>query len=110
MGRAAGSESLAGDPQRRLALVLLLSVIPAALVGFLLEDWFDSFFRDAVVVIPVVLVVGAVLARQLFGTRARDLDHLDYGDAALIGAAQALALLPGSAGPASRSLPASSAA
>jgi undecaprenyl-diphosphatase len=89
--------SLAGDPKRRLALVLLISIIPAAIVGFLLEDWIDSFFRDAIIVIPFILVVGAAilwLAERL-GTRDRDLDHVDYGDAALIGAAQALALFPG---------------
>jgi undecaprenyl-diphosphatase len=89
--------SLAGDPKRRLALVLLLSIIPAAIVGFLLEDWIDSFFRDAIIVIPFILVVGAAilwLAERL-GRRDRDLDHVDFGDAALIGAAQALALFPG---------------
>jgi undecaprenyl-diphosphatase len=89
--------SLAGDPTRKLALVLLLSIIPAALVGFLLEDWIESFFRDAILIIPLVLVVGALILwlAERFGTRERDLDHVDYGDAALIGIAQALALFPG---------------
>ena len=89
--------SLAGDPQRKLALILLLSVIPAAIVGFLLESWFDSFFREAVVLIPFVLVAGALLLwlAEIMGTRARDLDRLEYADAAIIGAAQALALIPG---------------
>ena len=89
--------SLAGDPKRTLALVLLLSIIPAAVVGFLLEDWIDSFFRDAILVIPLILVVGALILwlAERYGTRERDLDHVDYGDAALIGAAQALALFPG---------------
>jgi undecaprenyl-diphosphatase len=89
--------SLAGDPTRKLALVLLLSIIPAAVVGFLLEDWIESFFRDAILIIPLVLVVGALILwlAERFGTRDRDLDHVDYGDAALIGIAQALALFPG---------------
>lgn len=89
--------SLAGDPKRKLALILLLSIIPAAIVGFLLEDWIESFFRDTILIIPLVLVVGALILwlAERFGTRERDLDHLDYGDAALIGIAQALALFPG---------------
>ena len=89
--------SLAGDPKRMLALVLLLSIIPAAIVGFLMEDWIESFFRDAILIIPLVLVVGALILwlAEHFGTRERDLDHVDYGDAALIGMAQALALFPG---------------
>ena len=89
--------SLAADPQRKLAVVLLLSVIPAAVFGLLLEDWIESFFRDSILAIPVILVVGAGilwLAERL-GTRDRDLDRVEYADAALIGAAQALALFPG---------------
>jgi undecaprenyl-diphosphatase len=89
--------SLAGDPKRKLALILLLSIIPAATVGFLLEDWIESFFRDVILIIPLVLVVGALILwlAERFGTRERDLDRVDYGDAALIGIAQALALFPG---------------
>jgi undecaprenyl-diphosphatase len=89
--------SLAGDPKRRLALVLLISVIPAALLGFLFEEWIDSTFRESILVVPFILVIGAAilwLAERL-GTRQRDLDHVRSGDAAVIGMAQALALFPG---------------
>lgn len=89
--------TLAGDPNRRLALVLLASVIPAALFGFLFEDWIDTFFRDSILIVPFILVIGAAvlwLAERL-GTRERDLDQARIGDAAVIGVAQALALFPG---------------
>jgi undecaprenyl-diphosphatase len=89
--------SLAGDPKRKLAWVLLLTVIPAALLGLLLEDFIDSFFRESLIVIPIMLVIGAGilwLAERL-GTRDRDLDQTNLTDAATIGAAQALALFPG---------------
>ena len=89
--------SLEGDPKRRLALVLLLSVIPAALFGLFFEEWIDTFFRDSILVVPFILVAGAAilwLAERL-GTRQRDLDGVMLADAALIGGAQALALFPG---------------
>jgi undecaprenyl-diphosphatase len=89
--------TLAGDADRRLALVLLLSVIPAALFGLFFEDWIDSFFRDSILIVPFILVIGAAilwLAERL-GTRERDLDQARLGDAAVIGVAQALALFPG---------------
>ena len=89
--------SLAGDPKRKLAWILLLTVIPAALLGLMLEDVIDSFFRESLLVIPLMLVVGAAilwLAERL-GTRDRNLDHAEFADAATIGAAQALALFPG---------------
>jgi undecaprenyl-diphosphatase len=97
-GRAALRErSLAGDPRRKLALVLILTIIPAGIFGLLFEDFVDTFFRDSIIVVPFILAIGAAilwLAERL-GTRSRDLDRVDYGDAALIGAAQALALFPG---------------
>ena len=89
--------SLAGDPDRKLAFVLLLSIIPAGLFGLFFEDWIDSFFREAIIVIPLILVVGAAilwLAERL-GTRDRDLEQTNYSDGVLIGLAQALALFPG---------------
>ena len=33
--------SLQGDPKRKLALILLITIIPAALLGLLLEDFID---------------------------------------------------------------------
>lgn len=89
--------SLAGDPRRKLAWVLLVTVIPAALLGLVLEDFIDSFFRGSLIVIPLMLVIGAAilwLAERL-GARDRDLDRTDWTDAATIGTAQALALFPG---------------
>ena len=89
--------SFGGDPNRKLSLVLLLTVIPAALFGLVFEDWIDAFFYDAVMIIPFILVVGAAilwLAERL-GTRDRGLDKVEYADAAGIGVAQALALFPG---------------
>ncbi len=89
--------SFGDDPDRKLALVLLLTIIPAALFGLVFEGWIDAFFYDAVIIIPIILVVGAGILwlAERFGTRDRDLRQADYGDAAFIGVAQALALFPG---------------
>ena len=94
---AARERSLAGDPKRKLALILLLTIIPAALLGLLLEDFIDSFFRESLIVIPMMLVIGAAIlwGAEKVGTRSRDLDQTDLTDAVTIGAAQALALFPG---------------
>jgi undecaprenyl-diphosphatase len=89
--------SVAGDPQRKLAVVLLLSVIPAALIGFLLEDWVDTFFRESILVVPVILAVGAGILwlAERVGTRERGLDRAQFADGIVIGLAQAMALIPG---------------
>src|SRR5919206_415288 len=44
-----------------LAVLLAASVIPGALVGLLAEDFIDTFFREQLLVICGLLVVGAGL-------------------------------------------------
>jgi undecaprenyl-diphosphatase len=89
--------SFGDDPNRKLSLVLLLTIIPAALFGLVFEDWIDTFFYDAIIVIPFILVVGAAMLwlAERIGTRDRDIEQSNFGDAAVIGVAQALALFPG---------------
>lgn len=89
--------SLAGDPQRRLALVLAISILPAGLVGALFEPFFDTWFRDNLMLIPPILALGAAMlwGAERVATRARRLEDAGIGDGLLIGVAQALALFPG---------------
>ena len=89
--------SFGDDPKRKLSLVLLLTIIPAALLGILFGDWIGDFFYDAAIVIPFILVVGAgvLWLAERIGSRTRDLEQSDFGDAAFIGAAQMFALFPG---------------
>lgn len=89
--------SLAGDPDRRLALCLLVSIIPAGLLGVAFESFFDTWFRDNLLSIPVVMVLGALFlwVADRFGRGERDLDRVDVPDAVVIGVAQAFALFPG---------------
>jgi undecaprenyl-diphosphatase len=85
------------DPERRLAVLLAASVIPAALVGVLLEDFVDTFFRERLLAVVVLLVVGALLlfAAERLAVHTRQMHELRVRDALAIGAAQALALFPG---------------
>ncbi|MBI3745632.1 MAG: hypothetical protein HY264_03760 [Chloroflexi bacterium] len=88
--------SLAGDPERRLAWLLVASTIPAVFAGVLLNDLAEKTFRSPTLV-AIMLVVGAVilwLAERL-ATRSRSMLDLDFGAAIGIGVAQALALVPG---------------
>src|SRR5438105_1650689 len=89
--------SLAGDPNRRLSWLLLISVVPAAILGAAFEGFFDKAFRDAIAWIGVFILIGAALLwlAERWGRRIRDLSGITVPDAALIGLAQALALFPG---------------
>ncbi|MBA2253489.1 MAG: undecaprenyl-diphosphatase UppP [Chloroflexi bacterium] len=88
---------IGADPERRLAWLLVVTVVPAALLGASLEGFFDTFFRDRLLLIAVLLAVGAALLwfAERIGRRQRDLEELRVADAAAIGIAQAFALFPG---------------
>jgi undecaprenyl-diphosphatase len=88
--------SLRDDPDRRLAWLLVASTIPAVIVGLALDDLIETAFREPRLV-AMTLVVGAVilwLADRL-GSRNSDIGQLTFRTALGIGAAQALALIPG---------------
>jgi undecaprenyl-diphosphatase len=90
--------SIAGDPQRRLAWLLVITIIPGALLGALGEKFFDTFFREhSLLFIAALLAIGAGLLwlGERRGSRTREMDDLTVGDAAAIGVAQAFALFPG---------------
>jgi undecaprenyl-diphosphatase len=88
--------SFRDDPDRRLAWLLAVSTVPAVIVGVALNDIIETAFREPRLV-AMTLIAGAVvlwLADRL-GSRTRPISGLTFPMAFGIGAAQALALIPG---------------
>ena len=88
--------SIGADPDRRLAWLLVVATIPAVVAGVALNDAIETVFRDWRLV-AVTLVIGAAilfLADRL-GSHARQVNAISFPLAFGIGAAQALALVPG---------------
>ncbi|MGH2418537.1 MAG: undecaprenyl-diphosphate phosphatase [Candidatus Limnocylindria bacterium] len=92
---------IGADPDRRIAWLLVLATIPAAIIGFALEGFIEEAFHGdndgARLAIAGFLVIGAValwLADRL-GSHRRELTDLTTRSALTIGLSQALALLPG---------------
>jgi undecaprenyl-diphosphatase len=88
--------SLAGDPDRKLAWLLVAATIPAAIVGALFSGFFEEQIRE-VGLVAVTLVVGGVVlwVADHFGARSKGVDDVTFPIAAGIGVAQAIALVPG---------------
>lgn len=73
---------------------IVLSMIPAALVGFFLEDWVEKLFDGQLLLVGCMLLITAVLL--YFADKAKNTDKdVSYKDALIIGIAQAIAILPG---------------
>ena len=100
-GKGASDAEITADPspgsdEARLAWFILLGTVPAALIGWLLEDFFEGMFARPAAAAAFLLVTAALLAAsERLGRRERDLDTLTWLDALLVGLAQALAIFPG---------------
>jgi len=85
-----------GSRDARLAWFILLGTVPAALIGWLLEDFFEEMFARPAAAAAFLLVTAALLtASERLGRRERNLDALAWPDVLLVGFAQALAIFPG---------------
>jgi undecaprenyl-diphosphatase len=88
--------SLAGDPSRRAAWLIVLGTLPAAFVGFAFEGFFETLFGAPVWVGVLLLVTGTLLAAsEKWSQRRLEVTQLGWSDALIVGLAQALAIAPG---------------
>jgi len=83
------------DPQGRLAWLLVLSSLPAAAVGAVGEKYIDEKLGTPALIAVSLIVFGLVLAWADRRDGARTLDDYTTKDALKVGAAQVLALNPG---------------
>ncbi len=85
-----------GEPEARLAWLLIVSTIPAALAGVLLEDFItNTLGKPWMIGVALIVFAGFMYLIDHVAKLDRDLEALTWLDALLIGVAQALALLPG---------------
>jgi undecaprenyl-diphosphatase len=88
--------SLRGDPDRKMAWLLVVATIPAVLVGPLFNDTIESWVREPARVALMLCVGAAILwLADRWGSKSREMDSLTFPGALGIGIAQVLALVPG---------------
>jgi undecaprenyl-diphosphatase len=88
--------SFGDDADRRLAWLLVASTIPAAIAALLFNDVVEKAVRQPGLVAVMLVVAGAALwLADTWGPRTRVIGGLTFRGALGIGAAQALALIPG---------------
>src|SRR5438105_1911582 len=86
-----------GDVDKKVALLLAISVVPGAIMGIALESFVDTFFRQQLLVVCALLVVGAVILffAERSARHVHDMEQMTPMQALGIGLAQVLALFPG---------------
>mgnify|MGYP006268484649 FL=1 len=82
-------------PHGRMAWLLVMASIPAAVVGVLLETWIDDELGRPWIIAVSLIVFALVLAWADRRKGSREFDEFTTRDAAVIGVAQVLALNPG---------------
>lgn len=85
-----------GNPDGRLFWYLMVSCIPGAGIGFLLEDQAETIFRSPLLIATMLITMGIILYLVDRGSRKElDLEHINLKLSFLIGLSQALAIIPG---------------
>lgn len=77
---------------------VIVAVIPAAVVGLLLDDWMDEHFYNATTVSITLILYGIlfiVIENRKKAPKIGDIDSLTYKTAFKIGCFQVLSLIPG---------------
>ena len=84
------------DPEAKLAWLLLVSTIPAGILGVALEGFIeDRLGKPWIIAITMIVFALVMYAIDHVAKLDRDLDALTWTDSILIGVAQAFALCPG---------------
>ncbi len=81
-----------------LWLKIIVSCIPAAVIGFLFEDTLDAIFYNSYVVALMLVLYGVlfiIIEKKQRVVAVKDIDALNYKTAFIIGLFQVLSLIPG---------------
>jgi undecaprenyl-diphosphatase len=82
--------------QASLAWAIVLGSIPAALAGYLLQDFFEDLFgKPAAAAALLIVTAGMLVFSERLSQQERPLSAIGWLDALLIGLAQAFAIMPG---------------
>lgn len=83
-----------GDSQRFFVLAIVVSMIPAALIGVFFDDIIESFFDGQLLLVGAMLLVTGLLLYTSEKIKPAK-QNLDLKKAFIIGISQAVAILPG---------------
>ena len=82
------------NKEMKFSLKIIISMIPAVIIGLLFEEQLESFFGGKILFVGIMLLVTAVLL--LFADKAQNTNkEVSFNSSLIIGISQAIAMLPG---------------
>lgn len=82
------------NDELQFSLKIIISMIPAVVVGLLFEEQLESFFGGKILLVGCMLLVTAILL--LLADKAKSTNKkVSFSNAVIIGISQAIAMLPG---------------
>ncbi len=78
----------------KFSLKIILSMVPAALIGLVFSDELEAFFSGDILLVGFMLIVTALLL-WLADKAKNTVKNVNFSNAFVIGVAQAIAILPG---------------
>ena len=91
-----GRGNILADYDSKLLIMLVVGTIPAAIVGLAFQETIEEKIRNPQVVIATLILFAIVLFfSEKLGSKKRGIRELNFLDAVVVGAAQALSLIPG---------------
>jgi undecaprenyl-diphosphatase len=82
------------NDELKFSLKIIISMVPAVIVGLLFEEQLESFFGGRILLVGVMLLVTALLL--LMADKAKNTNkEVSFSNSVIIGVSQAIAMLPG---------------
>lgn len=82
------------NDETKFSLKIIISMIPAALIGFLFEEQMEVLFENQILLVGFMLIITGVLL--FLADKAKTTSKgVSYSNAFIIGISQAIAILPG---------------
>lgn len=83
-------------PIRKLGVMIIVSCIPTAIIGFAFGDIFEGIYSKPILIGVMFIITGLLLlAAETWGGGNRNINNLNYRNSIFIGIVQGLAIIPG---------------
>ncbi len=88
--------NLKQDHEQRLAWLIIIGTVPAAILGYFFEDLITTYFHQTWLVgVMLIIIAIAMWLTEKYAESRREISQLNLYDSLIIGLAQAVALIPG---------------